>query len=614
MSGNELECESAKPIFQTVVLSAQLGLADATSRDLTCNAFAPGQQPEFFLNRSASPFRHESNIGTGSIAIVEAVTDKFTNERFALKTYRRFWGRQLEDIKHIFKNEVKIMKRLSSHVHMVEIRRYCMIGQQMSILLSPVASNGDLGAYLNVVLESGMSIEQESLLDCAFGCLISGLAYMHKHTIRHKDIKPQNILVHEGRVLYTDFGIAFEADQSNTTTTGLAGICSRRYCAPEVQANTSRNRKSDIWSLGCVFVEMLDVLEQETALRDNDQLPYCEEHKIEEVRRKLLHSDVTRRARKELFRICYDMLEPNQVHRIDSNSALRRIARLDNLKEDSATRLICDDCLATGDCRDIASMEEMAVDFAASSLNADPATDIASSQIEIRPSLSADPAIDNTSSQIEIRTSLNADPATDIASSQIEIRTSLSANPAIDNTSSQIEVRTSLNADPTTDIALSQTEIRASLNADPAADIASSLIETRTSLNAGPATDIASPRKKVRSITNNDENQRKKERTVPNMLFDNENERAMSPKAVYPGISRYYCYICGELGHDSSDCPNECWACGEASTNLQIVQTNAGIAISLVIMRATARTTAMLVAKQGIRRMTVQIGVGLVGK
>jgi hypothetical protein len=88
MSGNELECESAKPIFQTVVLSAQLGLADATSRDLTCNAFAPGQQPEFFLNRSASPFRHESNIGTGSIAIVEAVTDKFTNERFALKTYR----------------------------------------------------------------------------------------------------------------------------------------------------------------------------------------------------------------------------------------------------------------------------------------------------------------------------------------------------------------------------------------------------------------------------------------------------------------------------------------------------------------------------------------------
>jgi hypothetical protein len=47
-------------------------------------------------------------------------------------------------------------------------------------------------------------------------------------------IKPQNILVHNGQMIYTDFGIAFDASGQDTTTSGFPGAHTKRYCAPEV--------------------------------------------------------------------------------------------------------------------------------------------------------------------------------------------------------------------------------------------------------------------------------------------------------------------------------------------------------------------------------------------
>jgi serine/threonine protein kinase len=93
-----------------------------------------------------------------------------------------------------------------------------------------------------------------------FGCLTAALAYLHDQNIRHKDIKPQNILIYKANILFADFGLSRDfADDVGSTTSGLTPA-SPRYSVPEVAAYEARNTSSDIRSLGCVFVEMIAAL------------------------------------------------------------------------------------------------------------------------------------------------------------------------------------------------------------------------------------------------------------------------------------------------------------------------------------------------------------------
>jgi serine/threonine-protein kinase len=86
------------------------------------------------------------------------------------------------------------------------------------------------------------------------------LDYAHKHGVIHRDIKPENILLHDGRALVADFGIALAASKAGgnrMTETGMS-LGTPRYMSPE-QAMGEREitARSDIYALGCVTYEML---------------------------------------------------------------------------------------------------------------------------------------------------------------------------------------------------------------------------------------------------------------------------------------------------------------------------------------------------------------------
>ncbi|RKF73676.1 MAP kinase kinase kinase wis4 [Golovinomyces cichoracearum] len=123
------------------------------------------------------------------------------------------------------------------------------------------------GGSLTGLLEHGR-IEDEQVIMVYVLQLLEGLAYLHESGIVHRDIKPENILLnHNGVIKYVDFGAAkviarqgktlIAADahgaKSNKSMTGTP-----MYMSPEVikGENPGRAGAVDIWSLGCVILEM----------------------------------------------------------------------------------------------------------------------------------------------------------------------------------------------------------------------------------------------------------------------------------------------------------------------------------------------------------------------
>ncbi|EEU43263.1 uncharacterized protein NECHADRAFT_95571 [Fusarium vanettenii 77-13-4] len=129
--------------------------------------------------------------------------------------------------------------------------------------------------YLNIFLEyvPGGSVQTmlnsygalpEPLVRSFVRQILTGLSYLHNRDIIHRDIKGANILVdNKGTIKISDFGISKKLEASNI----LSGANNNKHrpslqgsvfwMAPEVVKQTSYTRKADIWSLGCLVVEMM---------------------------------------------------------------------------------------------------------------------------------------------------------------------------------------------------------------------------------------------------------------------------------------------------------------------------------------------------------------------
>jgi serine/threonine protein kinase len=202
----------------------------------------------------------------GSFGQVESVINTRSGFVFARKIISRSRDGAMSDseaqadrqwrLRH-FKNEVEILQKLN-HKHLLRFCGSYTDENTFALLVQPVAERTlhDL-----LIQTDPLGAEDRVMMRKSFGCLALSLAWLHSRLIRHKDIKPANILISAGSMLFCDFGSAMDAELLDTTRTeGPALMRTPRYVSPETHEQMQRNEASDIWSLGCVFLEILTVL------------------------------------------------------------------------------------------------------------------------------------------------------------------------------------------------------------------------------------------------------------------------------------------------------------------------------------------------------------------
>ncbi|KAF2191014.1 hypothetical protein K469DRAFT_696765 [Zopfia rhizophila CBS 207.26] len=201
-----------------------------------------------------SGFIVKNVLGHGRNGVVDHVISKASLEEYARKRIRRRTLPRGQNATKDLESEIKILKRLQHH-HFVKFVGSYTDPEYVGLLISPVA-----GSDLKFFLER-KPVQEFFILQHAFGCLCAAVQYLHSQNCRHKDIKPANILLKDGKILLTDFGTSRDwALGERGTTTGRTGPYTPAYAAPEVIEWEPRNEAADIWSLGCVFLDMITVL------------------------------------------------------------------------------------------------------------------------------------------------------------------------------------------------------------------------------------------------------------------------------------------------------------------------------------------------------------------
>ncbi len=178
-----------------------------------------------------------------------------------------------QDLKHDRKVALKVLKPelaavIGAERFVVEIKTTAAL-QHPHIL--PLFDSGTADGFLYYVMPfiDGETLRSKLNRETQLGigeavkltvAVADALDYAHRHGVIHRDIKPENILLHDGRPMVADFGIALAlsaAAGGRMTETGMS-LGTPHYMSPEqATAEKEISARSDVYSLGSVLYEML---------------------------------------------------------------------------------------------------------------------------------------------------------------------------------------------------------------------------------------------------------------------------------------------------------------------------------------------------------------------
>jgi mitogen-activated protein kinase kinase kinase len=198
-------------------------------------------------------------IAKGTYGRVYLALNSTTGELFAVKQFEnpiaasasdRKDNRQMESVQ-AFKTEIEMLKDLD-HPHIVQYLGFEETKTFLNIFLEYVPG-GSIGQHLR---DYGKF--DEKVTRWFIGQILEGLGYLHSRNIIHRDLKADNILLeNSGICKISDFGTSKCIDDLNGTASHeMQGTIF--WMAPEAihPQNKGYNAKIDIWSVGCVALEL----------------------------------------------------------------------------------------------------------------------------------------------------------------------------------------------------------------------------------------------------------------------------------------------------------------------------------------------------------------------
>lgn len=188
-------------------------------------------------------------IGEGGMANVYLAYDTILERNVAVKVLR---GDLADDEKFVRRFQREALSASSlSHFNIVEMYDVGEDNGNFYIVMEYID-----GKTLKQLIKKRGHLTAPEAIDILIQ-LTDGLSVAHDSYIIHRDIKPQNIMILEdGTVKITDFGIAMAVNAADLTQTNSV-MGSVHYLPPEQAAGKGSTIKSDIYSLGILFYEML---------------------------------------------------------------------------------------------------------------------------------------------------------------------------------------------------------------------------------------------------------------------------------------------------------------------------------------------------------------------
>eukprot|EP00873_Tetraselmis_striata_P006475 jgi/Tetstr1/426739/TSEL_001676.t1 len=215
-------------------------------------------EPKDFFTEygEANRYTIKEVIGKGSYGVVCSATDNFTGETVAIKKINNVFD-HVSDATRILR-EIKLL-RLLRHPDIVEIKH---------IMLPPSAREFKdiyvvfelLETDLHQVIKANDDLSPEHHQFFLYQ-LLRGLKYIHTAEVFHRDLKPKNILANSDcKLKICDFGLARPSFNDMPTTVFWTDyVATRWYRAPELCGSffAKYTPAIDIWSIGCIFAEVL---------------------------------------------------------------------------------------------------------------------------------------------------------------------------------------------------------------------------------------------------------------------------------------------------------------------------------------------------------------------